>query len=189
MSQSFHEATLEFKFPTTWHVCRPEKAGYYKNQFQSFCDFSADGGCKEVDFLAFDPANGVLWCIEVKDYRSNPRNKTNSLAEEVALKVRDVLALLPAALAKDTSPEIASRLQVGQFARLCLQNLTNIRVVLHCELPPSGTLKSSNPALFPTVSQLANYRADLARRLRTIDPRPQINSISEPLALPWSVNE
>jgi len=182
------EDTLKFAFPNNWHICRPETAGYYKNQFQSFCDFSEDGGCKEMDFLAYDPAANVLWCIEVKDYRVNPRNKPISLAEEVALKVRDVLALLSAALAKDTSPVVQHRLQMGEFARLCMPNVTNIRVALHCELPPSGAIPSGR-RLFPPVSQLANYKADLARRLRAIDPHPSITNLSQPSVLPWTVTE
>ena len=49
-----------------------------------------------MDILAQDPA-ATLWLLEIKDYRRSPRTKAIGLADEVALKVRDSLALLVAA--------------------------------------------------------------------------------------------
>ena len=63
MSQPFVEQSLHFDFPDDWLICRPETCSFYSRHFQSFA-----GGCREMDFLAYDPANSTLWLIEVKDY-------------------------------------------------------------------------------------------------------------------------
>src|SRR4051812_42108912 len=107
MSQVFPEGHLTFSFPDEWHICRPEKTSFYSRHFQNFCN-----GCKEMDFVAFDPAELILWFIEVKDYGVNPRIKQGELADEVALKTRDVLAMLPVGMVRDNGMSRPGNLQI-----------------------------------------------------------------------------
>jgi hypothetical protein len=99
MSQSFVEGKIRFDFADEWKVCRPEKSSFYTRHFQNFC-----GGCKEIDFLLLEPGPQTLWLLEVKDYTSSSRKKSLDLLDEIALKARDVLALLMAGAANDPQP-------------------------------------------------------------------------------------
>ncbi len=175
MSQNFSEGKLTFKFPEDWQICRPQNTSYYSRHFQKFC-----GGCKEMDFLAYDPAHLTLWLIEVKDYGANPRTKQEDLADEVAFKTRDVLAMLPVGKIRDNSLTGPSNLQIRDFWSLA-QQATNIRVVLHCELP------SSPSRLFPGIKDSANLQTKLSQKLRCIDPRSLFTNCGMSHPLPWAV--
>lgn len=164
MSQQFSEGNLTFSFPSTWLVCRPEKTSFYVRHFQGFCN-----GCKEMDFLAFDPGANSLWLIEVKDYRQNPRTKQEHLVDEVAEKTRDILAMLPVASIRDNSQSQPEKLQVGEFWRQA-QNASTFRVVLHCELPNSPS------KLFPGVKDAANLQTKLKQKLHMVDPHAKFTN-------------
>ena len=110
MSQRFIEGTLTFGFPDDWYICRPEETSFHSRHFQNFA-----GGCKEMDFLAFDPASRILWFIEVKDYAANARTKEGELADEVAIKTRDVLAMLPVGGIRDHGISQPGKLQIRDF--------------------------------------------------------------------------
>ena len=175
MSQKFQEGRLQFLFPDAWQICRPEGCSFYSRHFSNFA-----GGNKEVDFAAYDPAGNTLWLIEVKDYQTNFRTKEIGLAEEVALKVRDVLALLPAAGIRDQTASGAGGRQVGEFFRTA-RRATQLRVVLHCELPTSPS------KLFPGLKDAANLQTKLSQQVRCIDPHPLFTNPGLRHVLPWTV--
>lgn len=179
MSQDFPEGALTFSFPDGWEVCRPADTSFYQRHFKSFC-----GGCKETDFLAFDPSPSelVLWLIEVKDYRSHRRSKELDLVREVALKARDVLAMLPVAALRDNaaSPP-GGTTQAGGFWRSA-RSAKQLKVVLHCELPPRPS------KLFPGVKDAANLGHKLKQELRPIDPHATFTNSSLARSLPWTVS-
>lgn len=176
MSQLFNEGRLSFRFPDEWILCRPQDTSYYTRHFQNFCD-----GCKEMDFLAFDPATQVLWLIEVKDYRVCQRTKLTDLADEVACKTRDVLAMLPAGNIRDNATSTTGRVQIGDFWKQA-KDFVDIRVVLHCEVP------SSPSKLFPGIKDEANLQTKLAQKVRCIDSRVAYTNLSRPRLFAWSVS-
>jgi hypothetical protein len=169
MSQSFTEGRIRFDFPDDWTVCRPEKSAFYTRHFQNFC-----GGCKEIDFLMLEPEPRTLWLLEVKDYTSSSRKKSLDLLDEIALKARDVLALLLAGAANDPRPNRG----VGAF--MIEGGLPKkIRVVLHLEQP-------SNPSkLFPGAKIPVDFTQKLRQKVRCIDPHPVVVSTGSPHAL-WA---
>jgi hypothetical protein len=175
MSQDFPEGLLTFSFPDTWRICRPGVSSFFVRHFSNFCR-----GCKEMDFLAFDPTQTILWFIEVKDYRTNVRLQELELADEVAQKTRDVLAMLPVAKLRDNGLSVVGRLQVGDFWRTA-QSATELRIILHCELPNSPS------KLFPGVKDAANLQTKLRQKLRSIDPHSLFTNRQLGHVLPWSV--
>ena len=175
MSQHFDEGAIGFDFPDGWNVCRPGESSFYLRHFQKFC-----GGSKETDFLLYDPGDRILWMIEVKDYRANERTKQSDLADELAEKTRDSLALLKAAAVNDMNIVPAAHRQVGTFARLSSAP-AQIRVVLHCELPASPS------KLFPSIKDAANLQTKMDQKLRPVDPHVLFTNVRMARALPWTV--
>ncbi len=163
MSQAFQEGRIRFEFPDHWTVCRPGKSSYYRNKFQGFCV-----GSKETDFLLFEPDQRVLWLLEVKDYTTDRRDKPVDLCDEIALKVRDVLALLMAGATNDPP----SNKGVGAFMAACGLPLA-IKVVLHLEQP------SKPSALFPGVKINADFTQKLRQKVHCIDPHAKVVSTAE----------
>ncbi len=144
------EGRLEFIFPDDWQVEKLDDTPFYRKHFQGFAD------SKSVDIVSFKPDGEELWLLEVKDYRINPRTKTLDLFLEIALKVRDTLALLYLAKSK---PEIS----IYGFAGEAVAK-TTIRVVLHLEQP-------ANPSrLYPLIVDRDNARIKLAQTVRVVDP-------------------
>ncbi|MEY4243342.1 MAG: hypothetical protein RLZZ245_927 [Verrucomicrobiota bacterium] len=162
MTQAYQEDRIRFEFPDGWEVLRPEKASYYTRRFQSFA-----GGCKEMDFILFDPVNRVLWFLEVKDYTTNPRIKKQCVFEEIAEKIRDSLALLLAGSVR----EDPSNGGVRSFMDVCaIPNA--IKIVLHLEQP----LKPSK--MFPGVKIEADATQKLRAKVKAVDPRARVSSTS-----------
>lgn len=169
MPTSHQEGRIGFQFPKGWQVVRPGKSAFYQRHFQHFC-----GRQKEMDFLLADP-DGALWMLEVKDYTTDARTKPQDLMDEVAVKVRDSLAMLAAASANDhTDPA-----KVGDLARFVLP-LTQIRVVLHLENP----VKPSR--LFPGAKLAADPTQLLRTKLRSVDARALVVSTHGPASVPWT---
>lgn len=175
MTQRFDEGRLTFEFPDDWQICRPQETSFYRRHFQSFC-----GGCAEMDLVSYDPNQLILWLIEIKDYSVFPRTKLADLADEVAEKTRDILAMLLVAGVRDNAVSHPWRLQVGEFWSRA-RGLTNIRVVLHCELPASPS------KLFPGVKDAANLQTKLRQKLRVADPHALFTNSAIAHALPWTV--
>lgn len=164
MSQSFTEGRIRFDFPDDWKVCRPEKSAFYTRQFQNFC-----GGCKEIDFLMLEPEPQTLWLLEVKDYTTNSRKKSLDLLDEIAIKARDVLALLLAGAANDPQPNdgVGAFMMEGGLPR-------KIRVVLHLEQPGKPS------KLFPGAKIPVDLTQKLRQKVRCIDPHPVVVSTASP---------
>lgn len=134
-----------------------------------------------MDFLAFDPVSKTLWLIEVKDYRIFPRTKQGELADEVAHKTRDVLALLLSGAIRDEGLSSPKKVQVKEFWSSAYR-ATNLRVILHCELPRQTS------KLFPGVKDSANLQSKLSQKLHCIDPHAQVTSKGSTRHIPWTVH-
>lgn len=186
------EGGLKFEFPADWKAAKLDQWSYYASQFQRLgpgigltcghcdaelrceqCGSAKTVGIKSVDFLVVD-AHSICWLIEVKDYRREQRTKTIALAEEVALKVRDSLALLASACKNANDPAEKS------FARDANQT-SHIRVVLHLEQP------AKHSKLFPCAIDPADVLQRLKQLLRAVDPHPQVCEIAHMGFLKWSV--
>ena len=162
------EGKLEFIFPDGWQALKLDETEFYRKHFQNFA------ASKCVDIASFQAIGCELWLIEVKDYRINRRTKTLDLFDELALKVRDSLALLFLAKSK---PEISS----FNFAQKAADK-PKIRVVLHLE----QTAKPSK--LYPHIVERDNARRKLAQTVRVVDPHPLFCEMSAmPHDCPWVV--
>jgi len=169
MTRKHQEGRIRFTFPEDWIVFRPGDSAYYKRRFQGFC-----GGCKEMDFVGWEPNHRTLWLLEVKDYTTDRRIKPSSIFDEVAVKVRDTLALLIAA-SVNANPDHAGTLA---FSKSCLPP-ESIRVVLHVE-------QASKPSkLFPAIKGMADAIQLLRSKLRCIDSHALVVSLDCPAKSPW----
>lgn len=186
------EGALTFTFPDSWSVSKADDWSFYRNQFERHfdgvrlvckkcdaeircpkCDAAKAVGVKAVDFLAID-SESVVWLIEVKDYRGNKRTKAIDLADEVAVKVRDSLAMFAAAAKNANDPsEKADASAVGRSSV--------IRVALHVE----QVKKPSK--LFPRAINLANVKQRLRRLIRFVDPHPLVVETGAMSNVDWSV--
>jgi hypothetical protein len=163
------EGKLEFAFPAGWRVIAYDKWSFYRNQFNCCCNRKA------VDFAALDSAGGVLWLIEVKDYRRSRRekDKTISLPDEIGIKVRDTLAGLFAAKVNGLN-------EVLEFATLSLA-ATEIRVIFHLEQPGTPS------RLFRRAYNPADVQQKLKQLIKPIDPHPRVVETSAMAPVPWQV--
>jgi hypothetical protein len=159
---------IEFHFPNDWHVMRYDDSAFHRCQFQSFA-----GGSTAVDLIAL--AGDDLWLIEVKDYRRARSEKTISLEDEMAGKVRSSLAGLAAARVR------ANDAEEREFASRAMR-AANIRIALHLE-------QSKHPnRLFPQVVDPLSTEIALKKALRAVDPHPLLVSKHSPgHSAAWSV--
>ena len=162
------EGQLRFVFPDDWRATAVEKWSFYRNQFQSVC-----GGTKVVDMVAVE-SKKCLWKIEAKDYRLHRRTKTIDLAEEIAIKIRDSLALLIAASANANDPD------EKEMARAALK-CPRLRVILQLEQP------AKHSALFPRAIDPANVQQRLKQLVKAIDPHPLVLEMGRMLGVAWMV--
>ncbi len=169
MTQTIPEASLMFSFPDNWRILKFDETRFHKERWNSFAK-----GSKAVDFVAaFD---GVVWFIEVKDYRANPRQKPSEVFDEVAMKVRDTLAGLKVLSVRDSDS------QERDDARHILANSKRFRVVLHLEQPKQTS------KLFPQTIDWKNARDQLRRVMRTMDPHSLVGDQTRLNGLvAWSV--
>jgi hypothetical protein len=148
------EGRLTFIFDAGCGASAYDKRSFFRNQYQSVC-----GSSKGVDFLCID--NGVLWLIEIKDYRRRNTPKPSNLAPDVARKMRDTLAGLMAAQCH--ANDAAER----DFARRAAR-AGRLRVVIHVEQPEKIS------RLFPRAVDPADLKIQLEKLLKAIDPHPAI---------------
>lgn len=187
------EGALTFTFPDGWRASKADGWSFYRNQFERYfdgvrlackkcnvavrcrsCNTAKTIGVKAVDVLAIDPRSAI-WLIEVKDYRRSPRTKAVDLVDEVALKVRDSLAMFAAA-AKNATDE-AEKTDASAVGRS-----STIRVVLHLE----QVKKPSK--LFPrAVINPANVQQRLRRLIKFVDPHPLVVETGRMSNVDWSV--
>lgn len=188
---SLVEGGLTFTFPSDYEASKFDDWSFYRNQFQrlgsglrvtcSKCDVelhcrecrtAKTSGVKAIDFLAVHKA--TTWLIELKDYRRNRRTKTSDLADEIALKVRDSLAVLVAAAMN------ANDLAEKQRARRAI-DAPGIRVVLHLEQP------LVHSKLFPCPIDRAKVQQRLKQLLKSVDAHPQVVDRANPGNIAWKV--
>jgi hypothetical protein len=187
------EDRLQFDFPAGWQVSKFDDWSFYRNQFSRLaeatipcsscekplecasCHAKRVAGTKGIDILAIDPSS-VCWKIEVKDYRSTRVTNFQFLADEVALKVRDTSACLPAARIN------ANDITEKKMARSAL-SCSKIRIILHLEQPASHS-SLNNPK-----GQRANVQQRLKQLLKAFDPHPQVVSMADPNKYSWSVTQ
>jgi hypothetical protein len=144
-----------FDFPDDWQVGRYDAWSFYRSQIRGMWN-----GIKAVDLLALDPRR-MLWAIEVKDYRMQPRTKPSALPDEVARKVFYTLcAMLPAKLHATEAVEKQLAKQV------C--SARGLRVVLHLMQP------QKHSGLRPRAINLADVQQALRRLIKPIDPHPLV---------------
>lgn len=163
------EGNLMFEFPVGCDVAKLDDWSFYRNQFLKVCN-----GTKAVDILAIDPGQACAWYIEVKDYRQHVRTKTMHVADEIACKVRDSLALLAAASVKANDD-----LEKAQ-ARRALR-CRDIKVILHLEQP------AKHSRLFPRKIDLANTQQKLRQLVRAIDPHALVREMNLMHRCEWTV--
>jgi hypothetical protein len=187
------EGALTFHFPNSWKAVKLDDWSFYHNQFIRLssglrqpcggcgaelrcknCDTVKTQGVRAVDIVARD-AEATLWLLEVKDYRLSPRTKAIGLADEVALKVRDSLALLVAAAVSASEPKERS------FARDALKR-ERICIGLHLEQP------KQHSKLFPRVIDPADVLQKLKQLVRSIDPHPRVFELGTNVTAPWVVS-
>lgn len=183
--------TLTFTFPQDWEVSQLDEWSYYRNQFQNMgnnvrmacskcsaelvcgtCRTVKNAGIKGCDIIAI--ITETAWLIEVKDYRRHQRSKAIGLADEVALKVRDSLAVMFGAR--------ANAIEAGEraFAERAV-SCTRLRVVLHLE-------QTTTPSkLFPRAIRPADVLQRLKQLIKAVDPHPAVVEIADLHSIPWSV--
>jgi hypothetical protein len=182
---------LTFTFPRGWEVAQLDEWSYYRNQFLNLgnnvrqacnrcsaelrceaCRTVKTAGIKGCDIIAL--LAPTAWLIEVKDYRRNLRVKAVGLADEVALKVRDSLAVLLGARAN------ANDRDERAFAGRAVSS-TRFQIVLHLE-------QTTTPSrLTPRAINPANVLQRLKQLVKAVDPHPRVVETAEMAGIPWTV--
>ncbi len=158
---------LRLTMPVGWWVWKYDDSAFHRNQFQAFA-----GGSKAMDAVALD-ANGILWLIEVKDYRRQRRSKPSSVFVEVAHKVRSTLAGL--AVARVRANDAAEKDRATRAMRC-----QAIRVALQLAQPVNLS------RLFPQVVDAADAQLKLRQAVRAVDPHALCAAGAiNPQNLPW----
>lgn len=160
---------MRLTVPAGWWIWKYDDSAFHRNQFQGFA-----GGSKAVDALAL--GGGVLWLIEVKDYRRHRRSKPSSIFAEVADKVKSTMAGLAAARVKAND---AQERELAAQAMAC----GGLRIALQVAQP-------ANPSrLFPQVIDTQDASIQLRRVVRAVDAHPKcvIGNINHP-RLPWTTD-
>ena len=159
---------LNFTFPADWLPGKPDDWVFYRTQFSRMRN-----GIKATDVVVVDVSD-TAWLIEVKDYRQHARTKPSCLAEEVAAKVFDTLAMmLPAGLNAGESSEKALARKVCRASGL--------RVVLHLEQP------AKHSRLRPRAIDPAALKMKLKSLVKPIDAHPLVVECAHMGGLAWSV--
>ena len=155
--------------PSGWWIWKYDESAFHRKQFQSFA-----GGSKAMDAVAL--GGGVLWLVEIKDYRRSRRSKPSTVFAEVAAKVKATLAGLAAARVRANNP--AERAFAEQ-ALVC----QDIRIALQLAQPTSPS------RLFPYVVDPVDARIQLRREVRAVDAHPEciVGDINSP-RLPWTTH-
>jgi hypothetical protein len=159
---------LTFTFPAGWATGKPDDWAFYRNQFVRMRN-----GIKSMDALVIDGAK-TTWLIEAKDYRMHTRTKPSCLAEEVAAKLCDTLAMLIPA-----SVHSASAVEKSLAGKAC--RASSLRLVLHLEQP----VKHSR--LRPRAIDPAALAMKLKKLVKPIDAHPLVVERNRMCGLPWSV--
>ena len=170
MAINLTEGRLTFSFSDNCKAAAYDKWAFVRNQYQGVC-----GGTKAVDFLCID--RGVLWLIEVKDYRLPRTPKPSNLSMLFACKVRDSIAGLVAAQCNANDPN------EQQFAQNALR-ARQVRAVLHIEQPHKVS------RLFPKAVDPGDLKSKIKKLLKAFDAHPEVvDSNSLRANMNWKVTE
>ncbi len=151
----FVEGVHCFNIDPGYVVCRIECSAFYSRQAQNFC-----GGCKEMDFLLYNPDKKDLWLVEVKDYRFDARPKVLELVNALTRKVRDTLFLLTAAAIKAPEEVPPEGVSLKEFAVMASQ-ATSLHLGFLLEMGMSGVWSDGGI--------LANVKNMLVSSMRFLD--------------------
>lgn len=189
------EDKQQFDFPNDWNPlpCELDDWAYYRRQYSRYfnkvnpicgncngvilcasCNHKNTFGVKAMDIAAIDSSR-IAWLIEIKDYRFHQRTKAIDLADEIAIKVRDSLAMILAAV---TQANIASE----QTMAKAISRAKKICVVAHIEQSLSPT------RLRPRAIDLIAMRDKLRQLLHFLDPHVLVVESSRMQNLPWTVS-
>lgn len=154
--------SLTFIFPSNWLVSKYDEWNFYKNQFQK-------NNIKAIDVIAIDEND--LYLIEVKDYRRFKRIKSESLDDELQLKVLHTLAaLLPAKLnALDDEKKFATQ----------TLNCARIFLLFYIE---GDNFRSKK---FNANEFRMNLQKALRLKLKSIDPHLKV--VNKDSKIPWKL--
>ena len=185
------EGELTFTFPDGWDATQADDWSHYRNQFAKHfdsirhcckkcqtaiacpsCEAKIALGAKCIDILAVN--GNVTWLIEIKDYRMHQRTKTINIADEIAVKVRDALAMVLTASKNANDP-------TEKTVAAKAINSTKFRVVLHLEQ------RTTPSKLFPRAIDSADVLQRLKQLLKSVDPHPLVSEIGKMQGLPWEV--
>jgi Holliday junction resolvase len=183
------EGSITFTFPDGWSASQVDDWSFYRNQFAGHfdgirhcckkcraevscraCQAKTALGMKCIDILAIN--GNIAWLIEVKDYRMHQRIKTINIADEIAIKVRDALAML---LAASKNANDGTEKQVA----IETTNSTRLRVVLHLEQ------RTTTSRLFPRAIDPADVLQRLKQLLKAVDPHPIVCEIANMQNVAW----
>lgn len=158
---------IRLTVPNGWWIWKYDDSAFHRGQFQSFA-----GGSKAVDAVAL--GNGVLWLIEVKDYRRHRRSKPSTVFAEVAAKVKSTLAGL--AVARVKANDLGERDRATQA-----MGCGALRVALQVAQP------ARRSRLFPQVINPQDAEIQLKREVRAVDAHPEcvVGNINS-RRLPWT---
>lgn len=167
MTAPIQEGNLSFSFG--FDAIKFDDSQYYREHFMKI-----QNGIGAVDIMAVDGSVGYL--IEIKDYtRPDTKNLTpNELIEAI---INKVLSTLAAILPMINNAILSEEKNIAnKFSKT-----TQIRVVLHIEIPPPRrTLKQS-------CFDLQNIQTKLGKRLKPIDAHAKVVSKENLKGLPWKV--
>lgn len=187
------EGQLRFEFPDGWQASKFDEWSFYRNQFNrlasaeivcsncerelicSVCGAKRVAGTKGVDILALQTTQ-TCWQIEIKDYRTTRVGTFESLADEVALKVRDTMSALVAAR---LNAHDADEKRTAASALRC----RSLRVVLHLEQP---VLRSR---LQSKATRRANVLQRLKQLIKAIDAHPIVVDLDSSANVDWNVTQ
>jgi hypothetical protein len=169
--QRVKEGKLVLTFPDGWKVTKYDDWAFYQNQVGN-----RFGSTKAIDFLAYNPADGALWLIEIKDFRQHHRDKTKlPLWDEIGLKARDTLA---GVFAAKVNGSVDSE---RQFAAQAMK-ASALLFVLHLEQAANHT------KLFPRDFDPAKVQQELKQILKPISPHPKVIELRRMLYIPWQAH-
>ena len=174
---SLDEGALRFSFPVSGtRTLKYDDSEGYRPHVQK----ASPSRCG-VDILCLTP-DGVLWLVEVKDYRRDDVQQDRSgLADVVVDKVLDTLAGL--VCIKHSSWED------NDFAKAACQ-ARDIRVVAHVDGLGRWQDDSKHLRKSQTVNAfIADLQVNLHRKLRKVGLRSDVASLQWPRAdFPWVVS-
>ena len=164
-----------FHFPDDWRVMKYDNAPYYHNHLKN--EHGWRRGLKAVDLIAYDPSGRILYLIESKDYRANPRKKNISPEKEFFNKVLDTLTgLVPTALCSTTETAGEDKLRYG------LRRAKKLRLIYQFEQP------EKHSKLFPRAYDPVDMQQKLQQELRCFDPHTLVIERQTQHKVRWTVS-